>query len=182
MKKFTHLLIIVLSIFVLSACQSKWSPEMNLPPEEISAIHEKIEEVETFIDQEIKQKGKAEITAYISVARQYKKLGEYKKVESIYKKLIADGRVSGAIHNNLANIYEEVEEYEKAIEQYTILTDKLLEPQYLKNITWVYIKMGERKLAEKYFNAWQQAYRTTDENIQQAIKELRAAEKAAEQN
>lgn len=181
MKKLTHLFIIVLSIFVLSACESKWSPEVDLTPEEISSIHEAIEEANALIDQQIESNGKGEILTYIVVAREHKKLGELKKVESIYKKLIAEKRVSGAIHNNLAQLYESVEEYDKAIEQYKILTDTLLEPQYLRNITWVYIKTGERKLAEKYFNAWQQAYRTTDVIIQDAIKELRAAEKAAKE-
>ncbi|MCK5612228.1 tetratricopeptide repeat protein [Candidatus Pacearchaeota archaeon] len=181
MKKFTHSLIIILSIFVLSACQSKWSPEVDLTPEERSAIEAEIVEIQSSIDEQISESEKADINTYIRMARKYEDLGSLKKSEAIYKQLIEEKRVSSTIHNNLAQLYETVEDYEKAIEQYTILTDTLFESQYLKNITWVYIKTGERKLAEKYFNAWQQAFRTTDVIIQDAIKELRAAEKAAKE-
>ncbi len=118
--------------------------------------------------------------AYVNLARQYQKLGDLGKGIRIYKDLIKKDIVSSAVYHNLGRLYEEVEEWDLAIEQYQLLIDDYFMPRYLYDITWVYIKTEDRKSAEKYFNDWQRTLNTTDLQTQEAIKKLRAKEKAAQ--
>lgn len=178
MRKAIYLSFFIASFFLLSACNAKWNKEVSLSPEERVAIEQEIQENKAIIKQQIKNRtsGQAEPMAYVNLARGYVRLGELKKAEGVYKKAIKKGSFSSALHNNLARLYEDVEEYDKATEQYQILVEKFGEEQYLYDITWAYIHKKDRKAAEKYFNKWQRLFNTTDVTTQEAIKALRAKE------
>lgn len=171
MKKILVLLIAV--VLFLPACSYK--VDVDLTPEEKTEIHQEINEL------------KEKITSYegdgflnldtIKLARAYKNLGELSKAIDVYKDSIADGFKTRAIINNLGKLYESVGEYDLAIEMYQLMIDEYFETKYLYDITWAYINDGNRKEAERYFNAWQLEFRKTDLQIQEAIKKLRADEK-----
>lgn len=178
MNKITKLLILVFSVMLLTACQSKYQKEVDLTPEEEEAIHSEIQVIKNVIENEEEKNKDAGIMAHVNLARQYQKLGDLGEAISIYKKMIKRDLVSSTVYHNLGRLYEDVKEWELAIEQYQLLVDEFFMPRYLYDITWVHIKTEDRKSAEKYFNDWQRTLNTTDLHTQEAIKKLRAKEKA----
>ena len=174
MKKLLSLLFVAL--LFLTACGSRWQVEVDLMPEEKTEIYQEINEL------------KEKIASYegdgflnletIMLARAYKSLGELGKAINVYKDSIADGNKTKTIIHNLGRLYESVGEYDLAIEQYQQLIDEYNDLNYLLDITWALIRDKQRKEAEKYFNVWQLEFQTTDEAVQQAIKNLRANEKS----
>ncbi len=80
--------------------------------------------------------------------------------------------------NNLGRLYEKTEQYDKAVAIYERIISEYFDYDYLRDITWAYIRAGDRKQAENYFNAWQLQEQTTDTGIQKAIQKLREAEAA----
>ncbi len=107
----------------------------------------------------------------VELAEVYQKIGEPNEAIKLYNYILKKGK-SAAVINNLGRLYEQVGETEKAVAQYTRLIEEYYENEYLYDITWAYIRAGNRKQAQKYFNAWQQQFHKTDEQTQQAIQKL----------
>ncbi len=170
MKK---LILLILTIFLLTACQAKWQIDVDLTPEKRAEIQAEIKEIKAAIKEQIKEAEKASYMAYVNLARAYQKLGKLGKAIKVYRDVMPDDIASSATHNNLGRLYEKVGEYGLAVEQYQILVDKFTEKRYLYDITWAYIRAKDSKNAEKYFNEWQLKTQKTDENTQKTIKELR---------
>jgi len=177
MQKIAKLIIILFTCLFLTACQSNWKVETNLTPDERTKIQNEIKTIKITIENQTKKDGKGEAMAYVNLARAYEKLGDLKKATDVYKNAISKGLFASSIYNNLGKLYEKVGEYELAIEQYNILISDFVMDRYLYDITWAYIRAKDRKMAEKYFNAWQLALQTTDKATQDAIKKLRDEEK-----
>ena len=114
---------------------------------------------------------------YISLSKAYEELGEMGKAIGVYTDVLDSGVKTKAIINNLGRLYEKVDEYDLAIEQYQRLINEYFDNNYLYDITWAHIHAKNRKEAEKYFNAWQLEFHKTDTQTQQAIKKLREEEK-----
>jgi tetratricopeptide (TPR) repeat protein len=187
MKLISKLLILFLSFSLLTSCKS-WNVQVNIAPEEQAKIQADIKDLKTQIDKYMKDIKKVENwenaiphQEIIRLAQDYEKLGDLKSAINTYKDILDDGYKTQAIINNLGVLYEQVGEYDLAVEQYKRIVDEYLDSNYLYNITWAYIRAGNRKEAEKVFNAWQLEFRKTDEQTQQAIKKLRAEEKAAKE-
>jgi tetratricopeptide (TPR) repeat protein len=155
--------------------------EIDLSPEEIKEVKDEItvlkEEIANFVPSDDSTIAWQEI---IELARAYEELGELGKAIDVYVDVLNDGHKTKAILNNLGRLYEQTEQYGMAITMYERIHKEYLDQDYLYDITWAYIRAGDRKSAEKYFNAWQLEFNRTDEQTQQAIKKLREAEKASE--
>ncbi|MBU1934448.1 tetratricopeptide repeat protein, partial [Patescibacteria group bacterium] len=178
---------IIFSLFLFTACTSKYKVEVDLTPEEEAEIYAEIEKLEIDIKTYDTNKESYEYweesipsMAIISLARAYEDLGDLGKAIDIYTDILDTGAKTRAIIHNLGRLYEKVGEYELAVVQYQRIIDEYFETQYLYDITWAYIRTGDRQNAEKYFNAWQLEFRRTDEQTQDAIKKLREAEQTSE--
>ncbi|MBN2087386.1 tetratricopeptide repeat protein [Candidatus Peregrinibacteria bacterium] len=175
MKKLVPLLIT--AIIFLSSCGFSYKVDVDLSNDEISATKTRISELKDEIKNFEGSEGQIAADQIVELARSYMELGELGKAIKVYEDVLAEGHKTLAILNNLGKLYDEVGEYDKAIAMYQRLVDEYFEAKYLRNITWSHIKAGNRKEAEKYFNAWQLEFQKTDEQIQKAIKELREEEK-----
>jgi len=177
MKLTAKILILVIAVSLLTACKS-WSVQVDLTPEETQATHAEIQQLKDEIKNFVPPaEGEIAWVQYIDLARAYEKLGDLKSAIKTYKDVLDDGYKTQSIIHNIGRLYEQVGEYDLAIEQYQRLVDEYMERNYLYDITWAYIRAKNRKEAEKYFNSWQLEFRRTDEQTQQAIKDLRAEEK-----
>ncbi|MBU0727135.1 tetratricopeptide repeat protein [Patescibacteria group bacterium] len=173
MKKLLSLLVV--SIILLSGCFNSHKIAVDLTDEEIKQIEFDIEVLKYEIEHYTGE-GKAALEI-VELARAYQKLGELDKAIEVYKDVLSDGYTLSVAHHNLGRLYEDVGEFDLAVEQYQAIIDKFNDLDYLYDITWAYIRAGNRKEAEKYFNAWQLEFRKTDLQTQQAIKKLREEEK-----
>ena len=173
MKKLAFLLV---TLIFLTACQSNWVVDVDLTAEEKAEIQADIKDIKSRLSADMKSSDY--IQAVISLARKYEDLGQLSDAIDVYVDTLKNENLSApTVNRNLALLYEKIGKFEKAIEQYQILIDKYLDENYLYDITWAYINMGERREAEKYFNAWQLKFQKTDVQTQDAIKKLREEEK-----
>lgn len=156
--------------------------DVDLPSEEIAKIKADIEvhkqEIKDYIPSSTD--GLIAWKSIINLAKDYEELGELGKAIKVYEDVLEGGDVTKAILNNVGRLYEKTEQYDKAIATYQRIDEEYFDHGYLYDITWAYIRAGDRKNAEKYFNAWQLEFKKTDEQVQQAIKKLREAEKAVD--
>lgn len=174
-------LITLASIIFLTACGQNWVVDVDLSDEQRAEYEQQLKEndelIKNYKPESEESSPYAPFDAYIDKAKAQTYLGYLGDAVKTYKEALKFYPQSRAIENNLGRIYEQVGEYELAIQQYQYMVDHFNDSGYLYDITWVYIKIKDRKNAEKYFNAWQLAFQTTDEQTQQAIKKLREEEK-----
>lgn len=147
--------------------------------EEIQEVKSEISSLKEEIANFVPGDAKIPWEAIIGLAKAHEELGELGKAIKVYEDVLDDGHRAKAIFNNLGRLYEKTEQYDKAVAIYQRINDEYFDHDYLYDITWAYIRAGDRKSAEKYFNAWQLEFHKTDLQTQQAIKKLREAEKAA---
>ena len=180
MKK-SSLFIIAFSILLLAGCDT-YKIEVDLPTEEIADISNEInllkEEIAVYTPTE---DNPIPWAATIDLSLAYEELGELGRAIEIYEDVINDGHATKAILHNLGRLYEKTGQFDKAVASYEGIVNEYFDEDYLYDITWAYIRAGDRKNAEKYFNAWQLEFSKTDEQTQQAIKKLREQEKGDNQ-
>lgn len=176
----SRLFIIGFGAILLTGCVvGRYKKDVDLIPEKVSEIRANIEALKQEIaDYVPSESGKIPWQAIIDLSRAYEELGELGKAIKIYEDVLENGDGTKAILNNLGRLYEKTEQYDKAIVMYQRINDEYFDRDYLYDITWAYIRAGDRKNAEKYFNAWQLEFKKTDTQTQEAIKKLREAEKA----
>ena len=176
--KIGRVFIIGLSAVLLAGC-NPYKINVDLTPDRISVLQEDItslkREITAFVPSE---DAVIPWQAMIDLSRSYEDLGDLGKAAKVYEDVLKDGHKTKAILNNLGRLYERMERYDEAISMYQRINDEYFDRDYLYDITWAYIRAGDRKNADKYFNAWQLEFTKTDEQVQQAIKKLREAEKA----
>ncbi len=177
MKTITRILLVLITAVTLSACQSKYNVDVDITPEERQGATQMIDESKLEISNYDGEEGSIPFRPIIRLADAYETLGEYGKAIKTYKKWLDSGQQTRAMIHNLGRLYEKVGETELAVARYQTLINEYFENGYLYDITWAYIKAGERKNAEKFFNLWQLKFQKTDTQTQQAIKKLREAEK-----
>ena len=173
MKKL-FLLLITATLF-LSACGK--TVEVDLTTDEIKSVKSEISQLKDYISSYKSKNGEIPNLKIVELARAYEDIGEIGKAIRVYKDVLDDGFKTRAIINNLGKLYEKSEEYDKAIEMYQLMIDEYFEMRYLRDIVWAHIYAGNRKEAEKYFNAWQLEFHKTDAHIQSEIKKMRKGEK-----
>ena len=177
--KFTKLTFTILvALIFLSSCSSKYKVDVDITPERVTELKQSIKDYK----QEIAEfkPSDDEIIPFVAInemARAYEELGEYGKAIDLYLSVINEGHSTKALIHNLGRAYEAVGEYDLAVEQYQRIIDEYFDHGYLYDITWAYIRAGNRQGAETYFNEWQLKFRKTDEQVQNEIKKLREAEK-----
>lgn len=180
--QYNKFIIIALAAMLLTACMNNYKVEVDLTEEDRTAILDKIAISQAAIDN---YDGSAGVFPYLDIidqAKAYEELGEVGKAIKLYEDYNEQGAKGEAFFNNLGRLYEKTEQYDKAIVMYQRIVDELYNRRFLYDITWAYIKAGDRKNAEKHFNAWQLEFNKTDEQTQQAIKKMREAEKAEDAN
>lgn len=178
--KFIKLFIIGFSALVLAGCNS-YKIDVDLTLDRIQELKEEVKTLKDVIANYVQEDSDAATIAWqeiIALAKAHEELGELGKAIKVYEDVVADGERAKSIFNNLGRLYEKTEQYDMAVAIYQRINDEYFDHDYLYDITWAYIRAGERKMAEKYFNAWQLEFQKTDLQTQQAIKKLREAEKA----
>lgn len=112
--KFRIISLTIIGFLILTACSGgKWDKSDPNMPEGLRQVHE--EKLTQNLDL-LKEDAKDE-KALFEVAFRYQQLGDFKKAEEYYKKLLEQNAVHYAAINNLADIYEQVEQYDLAAEQ-----------------------------------------------------------------
>ncbi len=176
--KIIKFFVIAFSVLLMLGC-SKYKVEVDLPQDQIGEIEARIDSLKEEIKAYVPEDGNSIAwQSIIDLARAYEELGDLGKAIEVYEDVLVDGNKTKAILNNLGKLYEKTEQYDKAVAMYSRINDEYFDHDYLYNITWAYIRAGDRKMAENYFNAWQLEFQKTDTQTQQAIKKLREAEKA----
>lgn len=170
--------VFLLAISALTACQlgsKDWNVEVNLAPEEISEIEGQIKETKNLIQEqkEKRESGLAEPMAYVVMANNYEKLGRINDVVQTYLNAIEEGAFSSAIHHNLARTYEDVEEYDLAIEQYQILINQFGSFNHWKDLAWANIRANRLDSAERAYQTWSSKTGLIDLPTQKAIDKLK---------
>lgn len=171
----------------LTSCSSKYKVKVDLTPEEVSATKAEIVDLKEKIKNFKGEPGEIPGLQIIALAKAYEKMGDLKTPINIYKDWLGrEGVRAKSFLNNLGRLYEQVGEVELAVGLYQKLIDDYMDSDYLYDITWAYIRAAQnatgkqaveyRKLAEKYFNAWQLDKQRTDDQTQQEIKKLRDLE------
>ncbi|MBU1953777.1 tetratricopeptide repeat protein [Patescibacteria group bacterium] len=104
-------IIIAITLLFLSSCSDgKWNnPDPNMP-EDVRSNHETLLQK----SQEELNQDPSNIDAQFEVAFRYHQLGDYKNAVSEYKKVLELAPHHFAATNNLADIYEQVKEYDNA--------------------------------------------------------------------
>ena len=194
MKPFKKLLALALLPLLVAACaakeapkmpakaQTQWKVSVKMSPEQRAQYEKQVKDLMSGIQNYKAVKSGDSVYApladYIDLARAYEHLGDYANALETYQRALGLHKRSQAVVNNLGRLYEAVGEYDKAVQQYLTLIKDYNEPNYAYDITWAYIRAGDRKNAEKYFNQWQLALHTTDVQTQEAIRKLREKEDA----
>ena len=178
---FKKIALSLLAVLFLTACNNGWTIDVDLEEEERTQLEQTVTEykgkIRNYEPDEVFNTPEPPIPFWVELARAQEKLGYLGKAMKTYEEAEEIYPRSQAIENNIGRLYEKAGEYEKAVEQYLYISEEFQAPKYLYDVTWVYIKAKDRKNAEKYFNAWQLAVQKTDTQTQEAIKELREAEK-----
>jgi tetratricopeptide (TPR) repeat protein len=178
--KLFRLFIIGFSFLLLAGCNA-YKVDVDLSADQEQEVRQQIAELKQQIAEFVPDDDNAIAwRETVKLARAYEQLGELGKAIKVYEDVLDSGQWSKSILNNVGRLYEKTEQYDKAIAIYQRISDEYFDHDYLYDITWAYIHAGDRKNAEKYFNAWQLEFSKTDNQTQQAIKKLREAEKAAE--
>ena len=128
MKK---LLISTIAIFLLTACGSRWDIDTDLTPEEAGIIEVEIDILKKEIVNFVPEGGEIAWKQYIKLSKDYEELGEMGKAIKVYTDVLDSGVKTKAIINNLGRLYEKVDEYDLAIEQYQRLVDEYFDNNYL---------------------------------------------------
>ncbi len=111
MKRLIPIALITILILTLTSCSNKWQKDISDMPEELKQQHEEIlEEHLAFLEEN------ESIESSFEVAYRYHQLGDYKKAIEYYEQTLDYNVYYATPLNNLANIYEEVEEYDLAAE------------------------------------------------------------------
>lgn len=145
-------LLLILTFLTLSSCSSKWTEDVSGIPDEILALDQQyLDEAMLVLEEDPEN-----IEALFEVAYRYDMLGDLKNAEKYYLKVIELVPNHQVAHNNLMNVYEDVEEYQKAAEEAQILFN--LDPrsvEVLKDVVRIFLKAGEAddaQLALEYFS------------------------------
>lgn len=165
--------LLLLSFFLLSACGSSYTIEVNLAPEQVAKINEDIKTFQDNIKNFNSKDGEIDWQNIIDLSNAYEALGQLGKAIQNYEDVVNKGDKTKAILNNLGRLYEKTSQYDKAIVMYQRINEEYFDRDYLYDITWAYIRAKDVKNAEKYFNAWQLEFHKTDLQTQEAIKKLK---------
>jgi len=171
---FKKFILVVGAIVVLSACDEAVNDknDVELTGEELTELEEQVSELEQEIENHVSEEGESPNIEIISLAQTHEKLGELEKAVQVYEEAIANDQGTRAIYNNLGNLYEDLEQYEKAVEAYQVMVDKYVEKSYLKEIAWVYIRSENLEKAKEYYDQWKEASGETDGSVEQRIEIL----------
>ena len=146
MKKTISLVGLLSTILIIfSGCNGKWEKADPNMPEEF------IQQQESILNEnlEILEKDPSNVDAQFEVALRYQQLGQYKNAEKAYKEVLKIDKNHYVVRNNLADIYEQVEEYDLAVEQ--ILKVYELKPEMtesIRDVVRILLKADQPELAQ----------------------------------
>ena len=166
---------------VLTACTPvpDYKVDVDLPPEAINLLQEEIVTLEAFIDSAESDGGAADNIKYIQLANAYKTLGDYGQAIAVYEDFIDIGGGSVTIYNNLAFTYQEVEDYDRALEWFELLTEEG-EDRYYKEIAMIHYTNSDLERFEEAYAAWQNAFGQKDSMLDSLLRRLQSDDGATE--
>lgn len=158
MKKIILRNVILLSMaaVLLSAC-GKYTVDTGQSPETLAEHGEKLEAALKVLKE---SDDPDEIDKYeFEVAFQYQMLGKYDKALKYYKKLLAKYPNYDVVLNNMANIYEEVGELEKAEQHlFTLANGDIKNREAQRDYLRVLAKQGKTDPAKIWLEEWIKMY------------------------
>lgn len=159
MKKTIILLTIPL---LLASCTNKWDQSDPNMPEELRASHQ-----ETLQEHlEILKEDEKNTDSLLEVAFRYDQLGDFKKAEKYYKKILEIDAFHFPALNNLANIYEKVEEYDLAAEQIKTLYENYpTNIEVLRDAIRMLLKADEPEDAKSALDNYVAQVKNADETL-----------------
>jgi len=172
MKSIKLTFTLLASVILLTSCGDKYKVDVDITPERLAELKQDIKDYKQAIDDYVPTDKEIALEPIIGLGRAYEEMGEYGKAIDLYLDILDAHGESKALIHNLGRDYEEVGEYDLAIEQYQKIIDDYFDSHYLYDITWAYIRAGNKQGAESFFNDWQLKFRKTDDQTQEAIKKL----------
>ena len=144
MKKITALLILIVLSLTLSSC-GKWNQPDPDMPDDVRDSHEEI--LQESLD--ILDENSDDVAAIFEVAYRYQMLGNYRKAKEYYELCLSYNPDYTVTLNNLADMLEDIEEYELAAEYVKRLYE--LKPdssQVVKDTVRILLAVGEPENAQ----------------------------------
>lgn len=169
LKIFPYLLVLSL---LFTACSSKWNQADPNMPEELRTQHESILEEQLLILEEDPQNE----DALFEVAFRYHQLGYWKKAVHYYEEVLNVNPENWAALNNLASIYEKVEDYDQAAEYIkTLYQLDQTSIEVIKDTVRILLKAGDPVNAEHALQNFEKLVlnpATPDPKLQELIATL----------
>ncbi|QQR83548.1 tetratricopeptide repeat protein [Candidatus Peregrinibacteria bacterium] len=158
--KIRSILIALVALMLLTACNAEWQKPVNLTPEEKTALEKQIITNRTTLEsgalEGISEDTEEALFYWIEIARAYESLGNLKKAAKTYEEARKIYPRSEAIEVNLANVYQQAQLADKAIAQYLNVVEMFHSTKYYNQVAWVYAEQKrDLKKAEFYVTEWQ---------------------------
>lgn len=136
---------LLLSLVFLTACNSKWDQSDPRMPEKLIQIHnQKISE-----SKEILKKDSENSEALFELGFRYQQLGDFKKAEKYYLKVLSLGPNNFQALNNIVDIYETVNKIEDAAKYVKKLYETMPDlPEAIKDTVRILLKADDPESAE----------------------------------
>lgn len=160
------------SAILLTSCGAKYKVDADITPERLAELKQDIKDYKQAIEDYVPKDQEIALEPIVGLGRAYEEMGDYGKAIDLYLDVLDEHGSSKALIHNLGRDYESVGEYDLAVAQYQKIIDEYFDSGYLYDITWAYIRAGNKQGAEAFFNDWQLKFRKTDEQTQEAIKNL----------
>jgi len=170
MKKYT-ILSFLLSLILVS-CNSNYKVEVDLSASQIKELQGKIAEDLEAIDVAKKNQDEFIDQKVISLALAYQKLGELGEAIKVYEMAVEEDYKTSTLIHNLGRLYQEVGDYQSAVEAYQRIITEYGNKDYLHDIALVYIKASDAKNAREYYKAWTLYSKQSDSQIEASLEVL----------
>lgn len=146
----------IISVMLLSAC-GKYTVDTGQSPETLAKHEEKLKSALQTLKESVDPD---KIDKYeFEIAFQYQMLGKYDKALKYYKKLLEKYPNYDVVLNNMANIYEEVGELEKAEQHlFTLANGDIKNREAQRDYLRVLAKQGKTDPAKIWLEEWVKMY------------------------
>ncbi len=161
-KKILISTLLLSSVLFFVGCSKYQVAKPNLNPEWVEEYKTTIQEGKTALEEEgITEEEKIQTFQDMAVA--YNRLGNYAKAIDYYEKVLALHPTDYLSLNNMVAIYEEVEEYEKAIPYArTLYTDNSENQEVVRDAIRVHLQIKDTTNAQLILNDYASKYQSDE--------------------